>query len=66
MFSSNQNQLVLVRYAQLFLDQSDSKTLETPISQEKSKLLNLFFAFALKSRRFTKQCSFSQGMVKVY
>ena len=40
MFSSNQNQLVLVRHAQLFLDQSDSKILETPITREKPKLIN--------------------------
>ena len=39
-FTSNKNQLVLVRHAQLFLDQSDSKILETPITREKSKLLN--------------------------
>ena len=43
MFSSNQNQLVLVSHAQFRLDQSDSKILESPITQEKSKLLNYYF-----------------------
>ena len=43
MFSSNQNQLVLVSHAQFGLDQSDSKILESPITQEKSKLLNYYF-----------------------
>ena len=55
-------ELVLVRHAQLSLDQSDSKILETPINREKSKLLNNFFGFAYKSRGVTKQ--FFQGYVR--
>ena len=42
--SSNQNQLVLVSHTQLSLGQSDSKILETPVTQEKPKLFNFFFA----------------------
>ena len=45
MFSSNQNQLVLVSHTQLGHDQSDTKFLETPIIQEKSKLFNIFFPY---------------------
>ena len=40
MFSFNQNQLVLFSHTQLWLDQSDSKILETPITQEKFKYSN--------------------------
>ena len=39
---TNQNQMVMVRHAQLCLDQSYSKLLETPITQETSKLLYWF------------------------
>ena len=65
MFSSNQNQLVLGRHVQLFLDQSDSKVLETAITQEKSQVIKLF-AFAYESRGVTKQDSFCQGMLEMH
>ena len=44
MFSFNQNQLVLVSHTQLWLDQSDSKILETPITQKKFRLFSFVFA----------------------
>ena len=57
-FSSNQNQFVLVSNTELWLDQSDSKIIETLITQEQSKLFNFFFAYGHKSRGVTNQSSF--------
>ena len=61
--------LVMVRHTQFFLDQPDSKILETPITQKKFQLRSYFFAYGYMSIEVTYQCSYlsslCQGMPKV-
>ena len=49
-------------YAQLFLDQSDSKILETAVTQEKCELLSYFFAYGYAPRGIKNQCVFFKVM----
>ena len=67
-FSSKPNQLALVSHAQLCLEQSDSKILETPITHEKSKLFIFFvffFIWILIERSYKLVfSSLCQGMLK--
>ena len=44
-FSFNQNQLVFASHTQFLLDQSDSKILETPVTEDKFTLFNFFLAY---------------------
>ena len=49
--------LVLIMHVQLFLDKSDSKILQTEVTQEK-----IFFAYGYTSTGVTNQCSFFKVM----
>ena len=54
--------LVPVWHAQLCLDQSDSKILETSITQGKCESLKCYFAYSYTSKGVTNQFSFFKAM----